>query len=179
MGESIETYPNIHNTKGLTDMAPRQAENTSSVEKVVKPSLPFKVTGTLPNGTDFDFPCSRSTAMKSAKEYMKQGFQRVTIWEHNGNAWDENTAMTEQVRTSLQGTGNQRGVMALQQLIERSNVLVKMTGKAQKNELAKRAYDSEVRDWLQQFGFTCQALHVTPSAINETLGAIFAQPVEA
>lgn len=153
-------------------MSPRQTSNPTG-EKVVKPSLPFKVTGILPDMTDFEFPCSKVAATKAAKDYMKQGFQNVQIWEHDGSTWNVNEAMTDQARTSLQGNGNARGVIALQQLIERSNVLVKMTNRAHKTDASKEAYDAEVHAWLQQFGVTCQALHVTPSAINETLGAIF------
>lgn len=159
-------------------MSPRQT-STAIAEKVVKPTLPYKVTGLLPDGTDFDFPASKSTALKVTKDYMKQGFKNVTIWEHDGNGWNENTAMTEQARTSLQGGGNQRGVIALQQVIERSNVLVKMTGKAQKTDTSKQAYDAEVEAWLQQIGATCRALNVTYGAVESHLMSYLQQAIEA
>ena len=160
--------------KGNKKMPARASQTSTSV----KPSLPFKIVGTMVNGEPFEFPCSRSTALKTAKDYMKMGFQGVTIWEHTGTEWVENSTMTEQAKAGIQGSGNTRGVMALQLLNEHTNVLLKMTAKAQKTDASKETYDAEVREWLHQFGVACQAIHVTPSAINTVLGSLY-QPAEA
>lgn len=160
-------------------MSPRASENATPTTSA-KPSLPFKIVGTMVNGEPFEFPCARGTALKTAKDYMKMGFQGVTILEHNGEGWVENSTMTEQAKTGVQGGGNTRGVMSLQQLNEHTNVLIKATGKAQKTDAAKQAYDADVRAWLHQIGVTCQSLRVPPATINEVLGNLYSEvPAEA
>jgi hypothetical protein len=150
----------------------------SQTSTVVKPSLPFKVTGNLLDGEYFEFPCSKGTAIKSARDFMRSGLQNITIWEHDGASWNINVEMLDKVKGTMQGTGNAKGVLALQQLSEHTNELVKMAGKAQKTDVSKAAFDAEIEAWLTQFGLTCKSLNVTPHAINNTLGAIY-QPAEA
>jgi len=165
--------------KGNKKMPSNRASDTQTTSTTRKPSLPFKILGTMTNGEPFDFPCSRTTVLKTAKDYMKMGFQGVTIWEHNGTDWVENATMTEQAKTGVQGGGNTRGVMALQQLNEHTNILVKLAGKAQRTDTSKDVYDAEVKEWLRTFGVACQSLRVTPSAINDVLGSLYNQPAEA
>lgn len=151
-------------------MSPRNTNNSTPTS--TKPVLPFMIKGTLPEGEAFEFPCGRNTVIKTAKEYMKQGFTGVTIWGHNGTEWVEDQKMTEQAKAGVSGGGNTRGVMALQQLNEHTAVLIRLTSKKQ-TEGNKEAYDAEIREWVTQFGLTCKALNVTPHVINEVLGGMY------